>query len=126
MMSSRFRSEAAHRFAERRQREEEAPRLRDRVPSLASLRLDVTDRLGTTHAEPKYTRIVVVDVAPALFVLTCADRSCRDGGHDVTDAVLKGLLAGSTSFELEHECSGDLGSTRCARSAHVTVSATYR
>lgn len=126
MMKTRQRTEAALRFADRRQREEEAPRLRDRVPSLATLRLDVTDGRGATNADPKHTRIVVVDTAPALFSLMCGDHSCRDGGHDITSSVLRGLLAGSTHFDVEDLCYGSLGSAECGRTVRVQVTATYR
>jgi hypothetical protein len=34
-------SEAAQRFAERRRREDEAQRLKDRIPNLATLRLEI-------------------------------------------------------------------------------------
>lgn len=125
MMKSRIRSEAALRFTERLQREHEAPRLRERVPALATLRLEVTERRGTTD-DSKHTRIVVVDSAPALFSLTCGDHECRDGGHDVTSAVMRGLLAGATLFEVEDVCYGSLGSAECGRTARVQVSATYR
>src|SRR5271165_1243884 len=78
-MKMRARSEAALRFTERLQREQEAPRLRERVPSLATLRLEITDGRGATNADPKHVKIIVVDTAPALFALTCGDHGCRDG-----------------------------------------------
>jgi hypothetical protein len=126
MMKGRARSEAALRFAERLQREQEAPRLRERVPSLASLRFEITEGRGPTSAEPKHVRIIVVDTAPALFALTCGDHACRGGGHDVTGPVLCGLLAGVTRFEVEDLCYGNLGSAECGRSMRVEVSASYR
>jgi len=125
-MKARARSEAALRFAERLQREQEAPRLRERVPSLATLRLEITDGRGATSADPKHVRIIVVDTAPALFSLTCGDHGCRDGGHDVTSDVLRGLLAGATHFEVDDACFGTVGSAECGRTMRVEVSATYR
>jgi hypothetical protein len=128
MMRSRSRSsEAAQRFAERRRREDEAPRLRDRIPALVSLRLEIEERRGTASAgDPKHVRIVIVDSAPALFFLPCGDHSCRDGGHDVTDAVLRGLSSGAATFETEDVCTGNVGTAECGRVAHVVVAATYR
>jgi hypothetical protein len=126
MMRGRLRSEAALRFEERRQREHEAPRLRDLVPRLATLRLEISESRGSTSAEPKHVRIIVVDTAPALFMLTCGDHACRGGGHDVTSAVMRGLLSGATRFEVEDLCYGNLGHAECGRMMHVQVIATYR
>jgi hypothetical protein len=127
MQQSRGRnSEAAQRFAERRRREDEAPRLLERVPRLVQLRLEISERRGTTRAgDPKHVRLVVVSAAPALFELPCGDRACRDGGHDVTDAVLRALVAGETRFELEDACYGTIGSASCNAVMHITVEATY-
>lgn len=126
MMKTRLRNEAALRFAERRQREDEAPRLRDRIPSLATLRLEVTDGQGVTDSGPKHARIIVVDTAPALFSLMCGDDACRDGGHDLTSSVMRGLAAGATHFDLEDRCYGSRGSAECGRTVRVRVTATYR
>jgi hypothetical protein len=127
-MQSRGRnSEAAQRFAERRRREDAAPRLRDRIPSLASLRLEVEERRGATNAgDPKHVRLVVVDSAPALFALPCGDHACRDGGHDVTDSVLRSLASGATHFELEDTCHGSLGNAFCGSVMRIVVTAGYR
>jgi len=126
MRRSRTHSEAAVRFEERRQREQDAPRLHDQVPLLATLRLDVTESRGATNVDPKHTRIIVVDTAPALFVLTCGDHACRGGGHDLTSPVLRGLLTGASRFEMEDLCYGNLGPAECGRTMRVQVSATYR
>jgi hypothetical protein len=124
-MNRRY-SEAAERFAERRRREDEAPRLRVRVPNLVSLRLEVEERRATSVAvESRHVRHIV-DSAPALFVLPCGDPACKDGGHDVTSMILRGLLAGSERFEVEDVCLGEIGSARCGRAVKVTAIATYR
>jgi hypothetical protein len=120
------RSEAAQRYAERLQLEQEAPRLRDRVPALAALRLEITDGRSIATGDPKHTRIIVVDTAPALFSLTCGDHACRDGGHDVTNAVLDGLRARATRFEVQDACYGSVGMGQCGRTMLVEVTATYR
>ena len=125
MMGSRHRSEANARFEERRQREHDSLRLRERVPDLTSLRLEIVEGRGETKADPKHTRIIMVDTAPALFVLPCADHACRDGGHDVTGAILRGLHAGSASFHIDDDCQGSIGPTGCGRKMSLTVLATY-
>lgn len=119
--------EAAQRFAERRQREDAAGRLRDRVPSLEGLRIEVEERRGG-GVVPDATHIkrVVVDSAPALFILPCGDHSCKDGGHDVTSTVLRALEHGQATFEGEDMCAGQLGSAQCSRVLHFKATATYR
>jgi hypothetical protein len=124
-MNRRY-SEAAERFAERRRREDEAPRLHARVPGLVSLRLEVEERRSTsTVVESRHVRHIV-DSAPALFVLPCSDPVCKDGGHDVTGAMLRGLLSGAQRFEVEDSCSGDIGTAHCGRILKVIALATYR
>lgn len=126
MKKAHLRSEAAQRYAERLQREQEAPRLRDQVPALLTLRLEITDGLSVTSTDAKHTRIIVVDTAPALFSLMCGDEACRGGGHDVTFAVLDGLRAHATRFEVRDDCYGNVRSAQCGRTMIVDVSATYR
>ena len=123
---SRF-GEAAQRFAERRRREDEAPRLREQVPSLASLRLELEDRRpASLAAESKHIRHVVVDNAPALFFVPCVDPACRDGGHDVTYGILRSLASGAPSFEGEDTCHGSIGTAECGHILHFRAIATYR
>ena len=127
-MNTRSRnSEAAQRFAERRQREDAAPRLREAAPRLATLRLEIEEHRGTANAgDPKHVRLVVVDAAPALFEIPCGDRSCKDGGHDMTDPVLRALRAGQTRFELEDPCHGNVGRATCGMNMRVVATATYK
>jgi hypothetical protein len=126
MSSSRRRTDAANRFTERRQREDEAPRLREVVPDLATLRLDIAEGTGLTNVAPKHSRIVVVDGAPALFMLPCVDPACKGGGHDLTHPIVSGLKRGQTSFDLEDRCYGSTGSAECGRTMTVKITATYR
>jgi hypothetical protein len=126
MKKAHFRTEAAQRYAERLQREQEAPRLRDRVPALATLRLEITEGRNLGSGDSKHSRIIVVDTAPALFSLTCGEHACRDGGHDVTLAVLDGLRAGTTRFQVQDACLGNVGTADCGRTMLVDITATYR
>lgn len=127
MRSHRKSREAAERFSERRRREEEAPRLASEIPDLESLALQIRDRAGSGPApEPSYTRRVVVESAPALFVIPCGDRRCEDGGHDVTPMVMRALRARLPEFSGEDACGGSLGAHgQCARVLHFTGKATY-
>ncbi len=117
--------EASERFAERRKREDEAPRLHDEVPGLRTLRLEVEEqRASSTVAETKHVRIVVVDHAPALFVLPCGDGDCRDGGHDLTGEILARLRHGATDFTVEDRCYGSVRDVPCGRIVRVRIKAT--
>jgi hypothetical protein len=121
------RSREAHlRFAERRKREDEARRLRDEVPRLRTLKLEVEEhRREATIAETKHVRHIIVDRAPALFELPCNDPACRDGGHDLTEAMTQRLRAQSTQFVLEDVCMGDVRGASCGRVVRVLATATY-
>jgi hypothetical protein len=119
-------SEAAVRFEERRQRDKTAQRLSARVPALATLRLQINENQGVIAAGPKYARIFTVETSPAIFVFACANPSCRDGGHDLTNSVIRGLSDGKTEFTLDQGCEGNVGTANCERSLHIEVTATYR
>ena len=118
--------EASERFAERRRREDEAPRLREEIPNLRSLRLEVEEHRGSSAvAETKHVRIVMVDRGPALFVLPCGDSECRDGGHDITSEVMDKLRRGTTAFTVEDRCYGNVRDVSCGRIVRVLATATY-
>jgi hypothetical protein len=120
-------TEAAQRFAERRRREDEAPRLRALVPTLESLELQLEElRSGASSPEARHTRKIVVAHAPALFVFPCREPACEDGGHDLTDEVLSALRAGAQTFEGEDECRGLLRSGSCQRVLRFIGIASYR
>ncbi len=110
------------------ERESSAPRLTDEVPSLRTLRLTMRFRRGE-HALPEseHTRIVVVQRAPALFVVPCSDPQCREGGHDVTQDIMFRLRSKNGAFVGSASCSGSLGSAAapCARTLVFEASATY-
>jgi hypothetical protein len=125
MMTGRSR-EPFLRFAERRRREDEASRLHADVPELRALRLEIEEHRGDSPlAETRHVRHVVIARAPALFVVPCGDTDCRDGGHDVTEAVMQGLGEGVGEFVVEHECGGDLRGARCGRVVCVRAAAGY-
>jgi hypothetical protein len=118
-------SVAAQRAQERRLREDEAPRLSARVPNLQSLSLAITERSDTTMAQPKYVRRIIVERAPALFLIGCSDPNCEDGGHDVTATVMRALLDRKTAFQGEDKCYGALRSSQCTRTLHYDATAFY-
>src|SRR5690349_8276100 len=92
MQNFRRQSATAQRFAERRQREDSAPRLSTEVPALVSLLLEIEESSdATTVSRPKHLRRIVVERAPALFLVPCGDPRCTDGGHDVTSHIMNAL-----------------------------------
>jgi hypothetical protein len=119
---------AAQRFADRRQREDGAPRLQTQIPSLRSLRLDIEERRGTwPSADPQgsHMRRIVVSTAPAMFLITCHDPDCRDGGHDVTATIMRALRSRESRFEGSDHCPGRIGSADCQRTIRFLATAEY-
>jgi len=118
--------EAARRLAERRQREDDAPRLAAACPKLESLGIRVVEgNPGISNPVGAHTRRVVVATAPALFVLPCGDSHCRDGGHELTHEVLSGLRQKKLQFEGEDSCRGFIGPSECRRVLRYVAMATY-
>lgn len=120
-------SETANRMAERRRREDEAPRLIAKVPRLDKLRLEILER-SSNIARPEHTHVrhVVVPTAPALFFIPCHDTQCKDGGHDVTSQIMAALQSGKERFEGDDPCQGAVGSAACSRVLSYVGVATYR
>jgi hypothetical protein len=105
-------NEAADRMRERRRIEDAAPRLIEQVPLLKTLRLTLSFRRGDVKiGDASYVRVVVVPTAPALFTVPCSDPNCRDGGHQITNAMIKALRAGLTEFSGEEPCQGAAGAS---------------
>jgi hypothetical protein len=117
-MQQRFgkQSAAAQRAADRRERENAAPRLSEEVTDLENLKLEIEERSDAASVSaPKYIRRIQVQSAPALFLIPCGDSNCRDGGHDITHVVMHALHQHRTNFSGTDSCSGSLGSSTCQR-----------
>lgn len=123
--SSRKNSPEALQFAERRRREDDAPRLSKEVPDLASLRLELAERAGS-GSPLRHIRRVLVDRAPAVFIVCCTDPRCVDGDHDLTSAVMRSLRAHQTKFAGTDDCTGTLGPSPCGRVLQFEAFAEYR
>jgi hypothetical protein len=124
MMPYRRNSPAEQRFTERRRREDEAPKLLTEVPTLSSLQIEVEERSGVGHT--KYLRRVLVDRAPAMFLVPCGDPRCTDGEHDLTSNVMRALYARQTTFKVGHRCNGSVGTAECSREVQLNGTAEYR
>ncbi len=119
-------SEANERVAERRRQEDEAPRLRDVVPELLSCRLDIVERRDSmTTADVSHVRHVIVERAPALFIIPCSDSSCRDGGYDISSSLVRGLREHRNPIEGEDTCHGSIGTASCGRVLTYVARAEY-
>lgn len=123
-MPDRRMTPAAERFAERRRRENDAPKLRALVPSLQSLKVVIEERTGV--GSTRHVKHVVLESAPALFLVPCGDPRCADGEHDLTMSLMRALEARRTSFQGHDECAGTLGTALCARVLHFDATAEYR
>jgi hypothetical protein len=118
--------EVTRRTAERRKREDDAPRLAVAIPTLQGLRLEVLEHSPSmSHPEYTHVRHVVVANAPALFVMPCHDKDCKEGGHDLTHEILAALRRRSARFEGEDACRGMVGSVGCSRILGYVAAATY-
>jgi hypothetical protein len=112
---------------QRRQRENEAPRLKAVAPALVELKL----RVHSIHASlpvpgSEYVKVIPVQHASAHFEIPCTDTRCKDGGHDLTHDILRALKAEQGAFEGEDPCRGTTGSAECGRSLKYSLSATYK
>jgi hypothetical protein len=122
----RSNKQAYLRAIERRRREDDAARLKAKVPTLSSLVIEVKEsgeEVG--DLDVSYIRRVVVDRAPAMFELPCSDRRCDGGGHELTRRFLKALRDGQATFEGTHRCAGNIKEEDCPLELHFVANATY-
>ena len=126
-MYNRKTNEAAERFAERRRREDEAPRLKTEFPALRTLALEIRETTGNVSGAttPMHIRRIMVEHAPALFLVPCGDARCQHGGHDITSLLRSHLRTSQTRFEGDHECHGSTDDATCSRVLHFVATATY-
>jgi hypothetical protein len=117
-------TEASRRFAERREREDNAPRLAREVPELTALKLEVEEQAETTTTQPKHIRRVVVAHAPALFLIPCGNSACS-GEHDLTNMILRSLRGHERAFSGRSPCHGMVGSVACDRTIRFDATAEY-
>ncbi len=117
-------SEAGQRYAERREREDQAPRLAQQFPDVRALKLEIEEVASATATQPKHIRRVVVEHAPALFLVPCGNPGCS-GEHDLTTAILRSLRARERTFGGESRCHGMTGDRPCERVVRWDATAEY-
>lgn len=121
------RGEAAERFAERRRKEDESPRLSEVAPDLLSCRIEITERRAdATTAEVSHTRHLVVARAPSVLFIACSDSSCKEGGHEIGGELLRGFRSRTADIRGEDTCNGDVGTVHCGRILTFAAHAEYR
>jgi hypothetical protein len=112
---------------ERWKREDAAARLREEIPSLATLRLELAEsKRGTTTKEAMRIQHVIVDRAAALFLIPCSDTRCREGGHDITRELILALNRGVETVEGNSLCRGEINNDECGRELTYSATASYR
>ncbi len=112
--------------ADQRRREDSAPRLRDEVPQLLSLRLSIEEVRTEGHMPgTSYVRPIVVASAPAHFEIRCMEPRC-DGRHDLTTPILRALKQSLPKSTGESTCDGLVAGEPCNRTLAYTADATYR
>jgi hypothetical protein len=116
-------AQAQQRSSDRRARENDAPRLATMVPDLTELEIAIVEQSGV--ASSSYRKRMVVATAPALFIITCGEPRCDDGGHDITYDVLRALRERRTDQHGEHECRGQIAAGNCRRRIEYDVRAVY-
>ena len=126
MWSRQRNPEVAKRIADRRQREQDAPRLLQETPELRSLFIELKEAgQGNGNPESFHIRRFHLETAPALFLVPCGDPKCDGGGHDITGEVLAGLRGRRTRIEGQDACAGGAGETLCTRTLYYAAVATF-
>jgi hypothetical protein len=121
----RRQSIGAQKAAERRERENAAKRLAEVVPDLRQMTMRIHEGPeGVEDSDVAHTRIIVVARAPALFEVGCSDRKCN-GGHDLTQRVLKALKQHKEHFEGTDRCTGHVTDAECRLELRFVVDASY-
>jgi hypothetical protein len=125
MHGRRRNQEAMQRTADRRRREDDAPRLSEEIPRLATLVMRVTDGDAGGMNRTEHIKRVVVANAPALFEIVCLNHDCKEGGHDITDSVMRALRTGATKFDGRDTCHGSVANNNCGHVLEYVAEATY-
>ena len=125
MMPKRFGSPLAQHTSDRRQREDDAPRLRAVVPRLRALHIAFSEGEGGAFGSIDHVRHVVVERAPALFEQRCANPSCKGGEHQFTSEMVAGLRRDQARIEGEDRCLAPMGASNCQWVLKYVATAQY-
>jgi hypothetical protein len=111
---------------ERWDRENAAPRLKELVPNLKSLRLSLVEhRAGRELGGTRRTQHVVVDTASTRFEVPCGESGCTGGGHDLTSSASAQLRQQQRTFSGSSDCQGYVKDRPCDRRLEYSFVAEY-
>lgn len=111
---------------ERWDRENAAPRLKQIVPNLQSLRVVLAEARGDYGVNgTRRVQHVIVATASARFEIPCGESGCEGGGHDLSRVATSHLIDGRSSFSGSSECNGMVGQRPCDRRLDYSFEATY-
>ena len=114
-------SDSSRARTERWKREDDSPRLKDVIPSITRLRIELTEYADNRSVtDSQRVQHYVVERAAAHFEIPCSDARCEDGGHDLTSVVMSALRASRHTFEDEDPCRGYVGEHACGRTLKFT------
>lgn len=125
MMPKRFGPPLNPRTSERRQREDDAPRLRALVPRLRTLRIAFSEGEGGALGNIDHVRHVVVERAPALFEQRCGNPGCKGGEHQLTSELVAALRRDEVRIEGEDRCLAPMGASTCRWVLKFVATASY-
>lgn len=126
-MRRRRTSEGEQRVARRWQLADEAPRLLTEVPELQSLRMVIEESSnGSFLTVSRYTKLFVLNSAPAMFWMPCGNPRCEEGGHDLTHAIMSALRSRTERLQGTDDCGGMVGPGLCGAVIRYDVTATFR
>jgi len=111
---------------ERWDRENAAPRLKDLVPSLTSLKLSLVEQRATRDiGGTRRTQHVIVDTASTRFEVPCGETGCTGGGHDLTSTASSQLRQRQRTFGGTSACHGYVKDRPCDRQLAYAFVAEY-
>jgi hypothetical protein len=111
---------------ERWDRENAAPRLKELVPNLKSLRLSLVELRATREiGGTRRTQHVIVDTASTRFEVPCGESGCNGGGHDLTGTASSALRQQQRTFGGTSDCQGNVKERPCDRQLQYSFVAEY-
>jgi len=111
---------------DRWKRENDAPRLKDEVPELEKLRMELEELTEDRPiAGTRRVRHFVVAHAAARFEIPCGEEKCEGGGHDLTAEVLARLRQRDAEFSGSSTCRGMVRERNCDRTLEYSAAAEY-
>jgi hypothetical protein len=112
--------------SDRWKRENDAPRLKDEVPGVLKLQLELEElQEDRPIAGTRRVRHFVLANASARFEIPCGEEKCEGGGHDVSHEVLSRLRAREPAFSGRNNCGGMVKDRGCDRTLRYAALAEY-